>query len=183
VAAYADAARLPSECQWYAYGDYVLDLISGRQRAEQIRIAAVGPYPHPDVVRQRLRVPPALPVTVASPPHELAYTVDALVALPDGRLWDVIRGELAHAEWPLKVAPLSPELSVRNLLRLRYMLQGYPELIVAEPLRAKVEADVNFLERSVEAFPEVALILLEYTPFSSWRIDRNPTDRSETGPT
>src|SRR5215212_5276459 len=158
-------ARVP----WYVYGDYVLDAVAGIRRAEQIAVAWNGPIVQPKEVRRRLGGQRILPIIAQPAPHRIAYSIDAIVILPDGTIYDLRLDRPVQPAWPLSIDVLTPELTMHDLLRLDYVLKGYPELKVDVTLKLKLNADIPFLKSQGPAHPEVAIALLEFEPMAPWR--------------
>jgi hypothetical protein len=159
---------LPST--WYAYGDAVLDAISRTVRAESINVATPAASPTPAEVRRALKSPIQLNVVVSPAPHRIVCSLDAIVLTPDRRFFDLLTGHHIHEpQWPLRVTPFTPDLAARDALRLKYVIDAYPELKVDDEFRAKIQADVAFLEKYRNTFPDLATAFLEYEPLTAWR--------------
>lgn len=164
---------------WYIYGDFVLDMISNTRRSEYLNVATYDPELDTDTVRDALSAPKALSVIIRAAPHPVTYSSDAWVLTPDRGLYDIRSGEPVRVPWPAHVTPLTPDLDVRALLRLRYLLTGYPELQVDAPLLNKLHADVAFLDSVRTTYPEVATAFLEYEPISAWRVGIDKLNQSQ----
>jgi hypothetical protein len=150
---------------WYAYGDAVLDAICGTVRSDRITVVTPAIGLTSAEVRRALKPPQELSVEISwPPPHRVMYTIDTIVITPDGKFFDVLIGDSIPAPaWPLRLMPLTPSLTARDVLRLRDVLNVYPEIQVDDKFNAKIQADIAFFEGYSNIFPDLATTLLQYS--------------------
>jgi hypothetical protein len=156
-----DEPQLSLPRTWYAYGDAVLDAICGTVRADHMTVATPATGLTGADVRRALKR--ELNVVISSAPHRVMCTVDAIVLTPDGRFFDLLTGDyILRPEWPLRLMPLTPSLTARDALRLRYVIDTYPELQVDDKFYAKIQADIAFLQGYKDISADLAMAFLEY---------------------
>jgi hypothetical protein len=154
---------------WYVYGELVIDHLLGVARSEVASVAFTSqPIPTPSVVRSRLGLAPYLSVEITNKPPRAICTLDEIVLLESGELYDVGRCD-AYVVRHLELKLTTYEVGAEDILRLNRLLKGYPEIAVPTELVNFVTAGVGHLESLRSRFPEVGSLFARHATTTRWR--------------
>ena len=157
----------------YGYGEFVIDRLIGVVRCEVASIAwTSGVAPPPSLVRSRFGIAPHLSVEITNKPPRRVCTLDDVVWLDNGELYDIGRSDVYEPQ-DLALKLTTYELTAEEILRLNRLIKGYPEITAPTSLVEFLAAGVEHLESLRSRFPEVEVLFTQYATISRWRLGDN----------
>lgn len=157
----------------YGYGEFVVDRLMGVARCEVASIAwTSGAVPPPSLVRSRFGIAPHLSVEITNKPPRRVCTLDEVIWLDNGELYDIGRCDMYEPQ-DLALKLTTYELTAEDILRLRRLIKGYPEIVAPTLLVEFLAAGVGHLDSLRSRFPEVEALFTQYTTISRWRAGDN----------
>lgn len=153
----------------YGYGEFALDRLIGVARCEVATIAWItDSIPAPAIIRQIFDVTPHLSIEITNKPPRRVCTLDDVVLLENGELYDLGRSD-AYEPQRLALRLTSYELTAEDILRLNRLIRGYPEILVSDVFAKFLRAGVDHLDSLRSQFPEVGSLFNQYRTITGWR--------------
>ena len=158
---------------WYAHGELVLDRLLGVARSEVASITSTSyPIPTPSLVRSKLCLAPHLSIEITNRPSRCVCTLDEIVWLESGELYDMGKCDVYRAR-DLTLELTTYEVGAEDILRLDRLLRGYPEIITPAQLVEFLASGVRHLESLRKRFPELESLFVRYETITRWRVGRD----------